>query len=756
MTNSGIHLGGTARSAEDVKRLHNLGLQFAEIPITNPQKFSNHLKQYKDLKDRLGIYYLCHGPREGDPNDMRNLEEIYLPKVFEILPLMTELDMSLLTLHLWFDARFVKEEVITFKIGLLRHIIKKAADFEITVCLENLSETASHMVNPFTDLPLLNLTLDVGHAQLLAETNTSYEFIDRFPERIKHALIRGLDEFIEDDVEEARKDYPKALNVIEGPLMDGMNTVGDLFGDGKMFLPQVVKSARVMKKAVAYLIPYIEAEKSEGARSNGKILMATVKGDVHDIGKNIVGVVLQCNNFEVIDIGVMVPATKIIETAKQEKVDIIGLSGLITPSLDEMVHMAKEMERYKFDIPLMIGGATTSKAHTAVKIEQNYQGPTVWVKDASRAVGVAQNLIGENSRDKFVADLRAEYEKVREAHAGRRAQTKWLSLEDARANRLQIDWSNYTPPVPKQLGLQVFDDMPLEFLIPYIDWTPFFHTWEIKGSYPKVLDDPEKGEVAKQLFEDAQKMLSAIIDGHWFKARAVIGLFPANQVNTDDIELDNKGKKVVLHHLRQQTERPPGKPNRCISDFVAPKDSGKQDYVGAFVVTIHGADEKAKEFDARHDVDHAIMIKALADRFAEAFAEHMHDRVRHLNWGYESNNWSPCRGIDDKSFSNEELVKESYQGIRPAPGYPACPDHTEKPLLWELLDAEKNCGASLTESNAMWPAASVSGWYFSHPEATYFGVGKINRDQVEDYAKRKGMTYEEAERWLAPNLGYDT
>jgi len=391
-----------------------------------------------------------------------------------------------------------------------------------------------------------------------------------------------------------------------------------------------------------------------------------------------------------------------------------------------------------------------------VKIEQNYRGATVWVKDASRAVGVAQNLISEEYKEKFILDLRMEYEKVREAHAGRRAQIKWLSLEDARANKLALDWTNYTPPVPNQLGIQVFDDMPLEFLVPYIDWTPFFHSWEIKGSYPKVLDDPEKGEVARQLYEDAQNMLSEIMDGRWFKARAVIGLFPANQVNTDDIELDTGGKKVVLHHLRQQTERPPGKPNRCISDFVAPKDSGKQDYVGAFVVTIHGADEKAKEFDARHDVDHAIMIKALADRFAEAFAEHMHDRVRHVNWGYSNSNWSPSRGIDAEGFSSETLIKEQYQGIRPAPGYPACPDHTEKPVMWELLDAETNTGTILTESNAMWPAASVSGWYFSHPDATYFGVGKINRDQLEDYAKRKGMTIDEAERWLAPVLGYDT
>jgi len=574
--------------------------------------------------------------------------------------------------------------------------------------------------------------------------------------RLEHALVKGVDAYVEEDTEEARRHFDRPIQVIEGPLMDGMNVVGDLFGDGKMFLPQVVKSARVMKKAVAYLLPFIEAEKAGGARSNGKILMATVKGDVHDIGKNIVGVVLQCNNFEVIDIGVMVPASTIIETAKKENVDIIGLSGLITPSLDEMVHMAKEMERLGFDIPLLIGGATTSKAHTAVKIEQNYHGPTVWVKDASRAVGVAQNLIGGDAKEKFVAGIRADYVKVREAHAGRRAQIKWLSLEDARANKLELDWNNYTPPVPKQLGLQSFDDMPLEFLVPYIDWTPFFHTWEIKGSYPKVLDDPKKGKVAKELFSDAQKMLSDIINGRWLKARAVIGLFPANQINDDDIELDNNGKKIVLHHLRQQTERPPGKPNRCISDFVAPKDSGKQDYVGAFAVTIHGAEAKAKEFDAKHDVDHSIMIKALADRFAEAFAEHMHDRVRHVNWGFVDGDWSPAHGLDVKTFNSDELIKESYQGIRPAPGYPACPDHTEKPILWELLDAENNCGAKLTESNAMWPASSVSGWYFSHPDSSYFGLGKINKDQVEDYAKRKGMSIEEAERWLSPNLGYDT
>jgi 5-methyltetrahydrofolate--homocysteine methyltransferase len=581
--------------------------------------------------------------------------------------------------------------------------------------------------------------------------------------RIEHALVKGIDSFVEEDTEEARQHFDRPIQVIEGPLMDGMNVVGDLFGDGKMFLPQVVKSARVMKKAVAYLIPYIEAEKSEGAKSNGKILMATVKGDVHDIGKNIVGVVLQCNNFEVVDMGVMVPANDILKKAREENVDIIGLSGLITPSLDEMVHIAKEMQRLEFDIPIMIGGATTSKAHTAVKIEQNYQGPTVWVKDASRAVGVAQNLISEEFKDKFVKELREDYVRVREAHAGRRAQTKWLSLSQARDNKLAIDWQNYTPPVPNEMGLQIFDDMPLEFLVPYIDWTPFFHTWELRGSYPKIFDDADKGEEAKKLFNDAQKMLAQIIDERWLKARGVIGLFPANSDGKDDIVLYNDDSRdevrMTLHHLRQQTERPPGKPNRCLADFVAPVETGKKDYLGAFVVGIHGAEDKAAEFEKQHDDYHSIMVKALADRLAEAFAEHMHDRVRHVNWGYDQHpqgaQWTPCRGIDDKSFDNEMLVKEQYRGIRPAPGYPACPEHTEKDKLWQLLDAEHTAGISLTESKAMWPAAAVSGWYFSHPQSSYFAVGKINRDQVEDYAKRKGMTISEAERWLAPNLGYD-
>ena len=588
----------------------------------------------------------------------------------------------------------------------------------------------------------------------------------KFPvaKRIEHALVKGIDTFVEEDTEEARQEFTAPIEVIEGPLMDGMNVVGDLFGDGKMFLPQVVKSARVMKKAVAYLLPFIEAEKGGDIQSNGKILMATVKGDVHDIGKNIVGVVLQCNNFEIIDMGVMVAAKDILEKAKEENVDIVGLSGLITPSLDEMVHMAKEMERLGFDIPMMIGGATTSKAHTAVKIDQHYHGANVWVKDASRAVGVAQKLISENSKEDFIKELSADYEKVRVAHAGRRAQTKWLTLEHARANKQKIDWDEYTPPVPNDLGLQVFDDMPLEFLVPYIDWTPFFHTWELKGSYPKILDDAEKGEEATKLFADAEEMLAKIVEERWIKARAVVGMFPANSVNDDDIEVytdESREKvKVTLSHLRQQTERPPGKPNRCLSDFIAPKDSGVKDYVGAFVVTAGlGIEKHIKQFEKEHDDYSAIMLQALADRLAEAFAEHMHDRMRHVNWGYESGSittpaWTPCSGME-KGFNNQKLIKEDYSSIRPAPGYPACPDHTEKPLLWKLLDAEKNTGVELTDSYAMWPAASVSGWYFSHPDSSYFGVGKINKDQVEDYAKRKGLSLAEAERWLAPNMGYD-
>jgi len=567
--------------------------------------------------------------------------------------------------------------------------------------------------------------------------------------RIEHAMVKGIDTYIVEDTEEARLGIERPIQVIEGPLMDGMNVVGDLFGDGKMFLPQVVKSARVMKKAVAHLLPFIEAEKTEGTQSNGKILMATVKGDVHDIGKNIVGVVLQCNNFEVIDLGVMVPANKIIDAAQEHNVDLIGLSGLITPSLDEMVHMAKEMQRGGFDIPLMIGGATTSKAHTAVKIEQNYDHPSVWVKDASRAVGVAQSLISDELKEDFVSALRAEYETVRVNHAGRRAQIKWLNMEKARKNKTPIDWENYQPIEPSFTGLKSFDDYPLEELREYIDWTPFFYTWELKGRYPKIFDDAEKGVEAKKLFADAQVMLDKIINEKWLRARAVIGLFPANAID-DDIEIytDNTRSEVktVLHNLRQQQEKPPGKPNLCLTDFIAPKATDVKDYVGGFAVTTGiGIDAKIAEFEADHDDYNSIMLKALADRLAEAFAECMHLRVRKEFWGYAA----------DESLSNEDLIKETYKGIRPAAGYPASPDHTEKDILWQLLDAENTAGITLTESKAMLPTAAVSGIYYAHPDASYFAVSKINRDQVEEYAQRKGMTISEVERWLSPNLGYD-
>ncbi len=566
--------------------------------------------------------------------------------------------------------------------------------------------------------------------------------------RLAHALVKGIDAYVVEDTEEARLQFPRPIQVIEGPLMDGMNVVGDLFGEGKMFLPQVVKSARVMKKAVAHLIPYIEAEKAADARAVGKILMATVKGDVHDIGKNIVGVVLQCNNFEVIDLGVMVPAQTILDTARKEGVDIIGLSGLITPSLDEMAHVAKEMQRLGMEIPLLIGGATTSRAHTAVKIEPNYHGPTVWVKDASRAVGVAQNLISADNKTDFVAKMKLEYEDVRTQHAGRRAHTKWLSLTQARANKAKIDWASYSPPAPRFLGVKVFDDYSLEEISHYIDWTPFFHTWEMHGSYPKILKDPSKGAEARKLFADAQAMLQDIINGRWLTAKAVIGFFPANSVNDDDVEVytdeSRKTLRTTLHHLRQQDEKPPGRPNQCLSDFVAPKETGLKDYIGAFAVTTGlGIDEHVRRFEAAHDDYSAIMLKALADRLAESFAELMHARVRKEFWSY----------VPDEQLDNDALIHEKYRGIRPAPGYPACPEHTEKGLLWQLLDAEKNAAIQLTESYAMWPAAAVSGWYFAHPESKYFAVGKINEEQVADYARRKGMSLEEAQRWLAPNLG---
>jgi 5-methyltetrahydrofolate--homocysteine methyltransferase len=570
--------------------------------------------------------------------------------------------------------------------------------------------------------------------------------------RLEHALVKGIADYVDEDTEEARQQFERPLQVIEGPLMDGMNVVGDLFGEGKMFLPQVVKSARVMKKAVAYLMPFIEDEKGEGDSkgNNGKILMATVKGDVHDIGKNIVGVVLQCNNFEVIDLGVMVPAQTILDTAKKENVDIIGLSGLITPSLDEMVHVAKEMERLGYEIPLMIGGATTSLIHTSVKIEPNYHGCTIYVKDASRAVGVAQKLVSPDLRDDFVAEVKADYEEKRARHGGRKSSRRQLSLVDARANKTQIDWAAYQPTTPAKLGLTVFDDYPLDDLVERIDWTPFFQSWELAGKFPRILDDEIVGEHATQLFNDAQAMLKQIVEEKWLTAKAVVGLFAANSINDDDIEVysDDAREKVLmtLHHLRQQTERPPGRPNAALSDFVAPKDSGVNDYMGAFAVTAGiGIDEHVARFEADHDDYHSIMLKALADRLAEAFAERMHEKVRKEYWGYASS----------ETLDNEALIDEKYQGIRPAPGYPACPDHTEKGLLWELIDPVSNADMTITESFAMLPTAAVSGFYFAHPESRYFGIGKIEKDQVEDYAARKGWDLATAERWLAPALNYD-
>ncbi len=567
--------------------------------------------------------------------------------------------------------------------------------------------------------------------------------------RLEHALVKGIDTYATEDAEEARIALERPIQVIEGPLMSGMNVVGDLFGDGKMFLPQVVKSARVMKKAVAHLIPFIEAEKAKGdAGNNGKILMATVKGDVHDIGKNIVGIVLQCNNFEVIDIGVMVPTATILEEAQKHQVDIIGLSGLITPSLEEMTHIAKEMKRLGLKIPIMIGGATTSKAHTAVKIAPEYDAPIVWVKDASRAVGVAQSLISPELRDHFITELNNDYQLARERHAARQSDIQWLKLAQAQANKTPIDWAKHTPTQPSFIGTKVFNDYPLQELVDYIDWTPFFHSWELKGSYPKILNDSEKGEEAKKLYADAQTMLKQIISEQWLKARAVIGLYPANSVG-DDIEVyDDETRSHVaatFHNLRQQVKKADNKANRCLSDFIAPKDSGVKDYIGAFAVTAGiGIDEHVEKFEKNHDDYQAIMLKALADRLAEAFAERMHERVRKEFWGHAK----------DEALSNEQLTKELYEGIRPAAGYPACPDHTEKDTIWQLLDVEKNAGIWLTESKAMVPTAAVSGVYYSHPESTYFAVGKLNQDQIKNYAKRKGMPIEDVEYWLAPNLGY--
>lgn len=564
--------------------------------------------------------------------------------------------------------------------------------------------------------------------------------------RLEYSLVKGITEFIELDTEEARQQADRPIEVIEGPLMAGMNVVGDLFGEGKMFLPQVVKSARVMKQAVAYLEPYIEASKQKGTTA-GKVLLATVKGDVHDIGKNIVGVVLQCNNYEIIDLGVMVPTDKILKTAREQNVDIIGLSGLITPSLDEMVNVAKEMERQGFTLPLLIGGATTSKAHTAVKIEQNYSGPTTYVQNASRTVGVVAALLSDTQRDDFVARTRKEYETVRIQHGRKKPRTPPVNLQQARDNAMVLDWQNYQPPVPNKLG--VFPvEASINTLRRYIDWTPFFMTWSLAGKYPRILEDEVVGEEAKRLFQDANEMLDMLAANGSLNPRGVYGLFPANRVG-DDVEVyrDESREEVLVisRHLRQQTEKTDF-PNYCLADFVAPKSSGKADYFGAFAVT-GGLEEDAlaAAYDAKHDDYNKIMVKALSDRLAEAFAEYLHEQVRKLHWGFAA----------DENLSNEDLIRENYQGIRPAPGYPACPEHTEKAEIWQLLDVNRHTGMELTESFAMWPGAAVSGWYFSHPQSKYFAVAQIQRDQVEDYAQRKGMKIGDVERWLAPNLGYD-
>ncbi|MDJ0700768.1 MAG: methionine synthase [Woeseiaceae bacterium] len=568
--------------------------------------------------------------------------------------------------------------------------------------------------------------------------------------RLEHALVNGIDEFVIDDTEEARQQSTRPLDVIEGPLMAGMNVVGDLFGAGKMFLPQVVKSARVMKKAVGHLVPFIEEEKSGDASSNGRIVLATVKGDVHDIGKNIVGVVLQCNNFEVIDLGVMVSCDKILEAARRENAEMIGLSGLITPSLDEMVHVASEMQRLGFDLPLLIGGATTSPAHTAVKIEPNYEGPVIYVKDASRSVGVAQALVQPDTRAEIVAKTRADNARRRERHAGKKRLAPQLSLGDARNRRRPIDWQAYTPPAPAFTGTRVLDDIDLAVLRDYIDWMPFFNAWEFHGKFPAILEDAVVGEAASSLFDDANAMLDRIIDEKWLTARAVFGFFPANSDGADDLLVysdESRNEEAMrLCHLRQQRSRAEGQSQDCLADFVAPSESGAADYVGGFAVTAGiGIDEHVARFEAHHDDYSAILLKALADRLAEALAEYLHERVRTEHWGYAPN----------ESLDNSDLIAERYRGIRPAPGYPACPDHTEKDKLWQLLDVEAAIGLQLTDSYAMFPTAAVSGFYFSHPDSRYFSVGKIDRDQVESYAARKGMSVDEVEKWLAPNLGYD-
>jgi len=657
--------------------------------------------------------------------------------------------------------------------AFLYHAVKNGMDMGIVnpaqlVVYDNIEKTLLELVEDV----LLNRRDDaterlVDHAESLKGITKEKTEKDEawrkgtVEERLSYALVKGLVEHIDADTEEARLKLGRPLHVIEGPLMDGMNVVGDLFGSGKMFLPQVVKSARVMKKAVAYLEPYLLKEKEDNAKAGivgdgrtnaGKILMATVKGDVHDIGKNIVGVVLACNNYEIIDLGVMVSCDKILEEAKKHNVDIIGLSGLITPSLDEMVHVAKEMERLNFKLPLMIGGATTSKVHTAVKIAQNYSGPVIHVNDASKSVPVASSLISKELRDAFMADIRKDYERVREQNKNAQSQNKLISMAEARENKFPIDWNKTEIAKPNFIGTKVFENYNLKEISEYIDWTPFFHSWELKGSYPKILTDASRGVEASKLFNDAQAMLSKIISEKWLQANAVIGIYPANTVNHDDTEVyDEKGNVIAtFNSLRQQSKKPAGQYNVALSDFIAPKvvtSSGveKQDYIGSFALTTGiGIDAHVAQFEKDHDDYSAIMLKALADRLAEGFAELMHKKVRTEIWGYAK----------DENYRNEDLIKEEYAGIRPAPGYPAQPDHTEKNTIWKLLDVEKNTGIILTESLAMVPTAAVSGLYFSHPQSHYFGIGKLNKEQIEDYAKRKNMQVEEVERWLGSVLAY--
>ena len=566
-------------------------------------------------------------------------------------------------------------------------------------------------------------------------------------DRITHALVKGVDAYIVEDVEAARLEAERPIDVIEGSLMIGMNVVGDLFGSGKMFLPQVVKSARVMKKAVAYLLPFIENDKTSKREPAGKVLMATVKGDVHDIGKNIVSVVLGCNNYEIIDLGVMVPPEKIIDAAKANDVDAIGLSGLITPSLDEMVFLAKEMQRQNFNVPLLIGGATTSKAHTAVKIDPQYMHAVAHVNDASRAVTVVGDLLNKKTREAYKENLKTEYEVFRN-NFGKRSKVKsFLSIEEARENNYKIDWKTTNITKPNKLGIQILEDFDLNELVPYIDWSPFFRSWDLHGRYPNILEDKVVGEQATSLFEDAKVLLKRILDEKLLKAKAIYGLFAANTINHDDIEVyyhqDSEEKTAIFRTLRQQLKKHAGKPNFALSDYIAPKESGIKDYMGCFCVsTGFGTQELAAEFEKNHDDYNSIMIKALADRFAEAFAEYLHKKIRKEDWGYAS----------EENLTNEELIKENYKGIRPAPGYPACPDHLEKLTIWDILKVEERIGVKLTESLAMWPAASVSGYYFANPEARYFGLGKIKEDQVKDFAERKGIDYKKAEKWLNPNI----